>query len=134
MIILYNLQLQPNEWAKGVLGIKQKLTEDRIEEVVAQFLKDFKESKLQENHWPSHLVAYKVSKAAMNAYTWIVAQKYPTFCINSVCPGFARTDITCNSGPLSEVEAAEAPVKMALLPSGGPSGFSFHRWEALSLF
>ncbi|XP_047982653.1 (-)-isopiperitenone reductase-like [Salvia hispanica] len=127
------LVLQPNEWAKGVLSSKEGLSEERVDEVVQEFLNDLKENKVKEKQWPPHLAAYKVSKAALNAYTWVAAQRHPRFLINAVCPGFARTDITYNHGPLSEAEAAEAPVKMALLPDGGPSGSFFHRSEALSL-
>ncbi|KAL1549891.1 (+)-neomenthol dehydrogenase [Salvia divinorum] len=135
------LVLQPNEWVKRVLSSKGRLTEERVDEVVQQFLNNFccdkignfKEGKLEEKQWPPHLAAYKVLKAALNAYTWLAAQKYPNICINAVCPGFARTDITFNAGPLSEVEAVEAPVKMALLPYGGPSGSFLHRSDALSL-
>ncbi|XP_057780628.1 (-)-isopiperitenone reductase-like isoform X2 [Salvia miltiorrhiza] len=130
---LGSLVFQTNEWAKGVFSSKDSLTEERVEEVVQQFLSNFKEGKLEENQWPPHFAAYKVSKEALNAYTWLAAKKYPCFCINSVCPGFARTDITCNHGPLSEVEGAEAPVKLALLAHGGPSGSFFLREEALSL-
>ncbi|KAH6779848.1 Rossmann-fold superfamily protein [Perilla frutescens var. hirtella] len=128
-----SLVFQPNEWAKGVLSSEDGLTEDRVDEVVQEFLKDFKNGLLEENHWPSHLAAYKVSKAALNAYTRLIAKKNPSFIINCVCPGYVRTNITNNSGLLSEAEGAEAPVKLALLPDGGPSGSFFHRMEALSL-
>nr|UWL85799.1 monoterpenoid-reductase [Schizonepeta tenuifolia] len=130
---LGSLVLQTNEWAKEVFSSKESLIEEKIDKVVQEFLKDFEEGKLEEKQWPPHLAAYKVSKEAMNAYTWLVAKNYPSLCINSVCPGFSRTDITLNFGLQSEVEAAESPVKMALLPDGGPSGCSFHRWEALAL-
>ncbi|KAL0379556.1 UNVERIFIED_CONTAM: (-)-isopiperitenone reductase [Sesamum angustifolium] len=121
-----------NEWAKGVLSNQESLTEEKVDEVVQEFLKHFKEGALQANDWPTQIAAYKVSKAALNAYTRIMARKYPSFCINCVCPGFARTDITCNLGPLSASEAAESPVRLALLPDGGPSGSYFYRKEILS--
>nr|ANA95864.1 menthol dehydrogenase [Mentha arvensis] len=128
-------QLQPNEWAKGVFSSEDtSLNEEKVEEVLHEFMKDFIGGKLQQNHWPPNLAAYKVSKAAVNAYTRIIARKYPSFCINSVCPGFVRTDICYNLGVLSEAEGAEAPVKLALLPNGGPSGSFFSREEALSLY
>nr|UWL85800.1 monoterpenoid-reductase-like protein [Schizonepeta tenuifolia] len=130
---LGNLVFQKNEMAKGVLSNEDGLTEEEVDEVVQEFLKDFKEGKLDENQWPPHLAAYKVSKAALNAYTWLAAKRNASICVNAVCPGFARTDITFNSGPLSESEAAEAPVKLALLPDGGPSGSFFYRSQALSL-
>ncbi|KAL2233922.1 UNVERIFIED_CONTAM: (-)-isopiperitenone reductase [Sesamum indicum] len=129
---LGNLRLLCNEWAKGVLSNQESLTEEKVDEVVQEFLKNFKEGALRANDWPSQIAAYKVSKAALNAYTRIMARKYPSFCINCVCPGFARTDITCNLGPLSASEAAESPVKLALLPDGGPSGFYFNRSEISS--
>ncbi|KAK6162392.1 hypothetical protein DH2020_002233 [Rehmannia glutinosa] len=124
-----SLELLANEWAKGVLSNEESLTDEKVDEVVQEFLKNFKEGSLEANHWPTHVSAYKVSKAALNAYTRCTAKKYPSFCINSVCPGFARTDITCNLGPLSAAEAAESPVKLAMLPNGGPSGFFFNRKE-----
>ncbi|KAL0464766.1 UNVERIFIED_CONTAM: (-)-isopiperitenone reductase [Sesamum latifolium] len=130
--ILGNLRLLCNERAKGVLSNEESLTEEKVDEVVQEFLKNLKEGALQANDWPTQLAAYKVSKAALNAYTRIMAQKYPSFCINCVCPGFARTDITCNLGPLSASEAAESPVRLALLPDGGPSGLYFYRKERLS--
>ncbi|KAL0425966.1 UNVERIFIED_CONTAM: (-)-isopiperitenone reductase [Sesamum radiatum] len=130
--ILGNLRLLCNEWAKGVLSNQESLTEEKVDEVVQEFLKNFKEGALQANDWPTQIAAYKVSKAALNAYTRIMARKYPSFCINCVCPGFARTDITCNLGPLSASEAAESPVRLALLPDGGPSGSYFYRKEIIS--
>lgn len=120
-----------------MLSNEESLTVERIDEVVQEFLKNFQEGSLEDNHWPSHFAAYKVSKAAVNAYTKCVAKKHPSLCINSVCPGLARTDISCNLGPFSAEEAAEVVVKLALLPNGGPSGLFFEAWkreEVLSLY
>ena len=83
-----------NEWAKAVLSDAENLTEERVDEVLNQFLKDFKEGLLEAKSWPSNLSGYTVSKAALNAYTRILARKYPTLCINCVCPGFVKTDLT----------------------------------------
>ncbi|KAJ9681564.1 hypothetical protein PVL29_020436 [Vitis rotundifolia] len=118
-----------NEWAKGVLSDAQNLTEERVDEVLKEFLKDFKEGLLEAHSWPSFLSAYIVSKAALNAYTRILARKYPTFCINCVCPGFVKTDMNYNNGILTVEEGAESPVSLALLPDGGPSGQFFVRKE-----
>ncbi|KAK4414444.1 (-)-isopiperitenone reductase [Sesamum alatum] len=129
---LGNLTLLCNEWAKGVFSTQESLTKEKVDEVVQEFLENFKEGALQANDWPTQIAAYKVSKAALSAYTRIMARKYPSFCINCVCPGFARTDITYNLGPLNASEADESPVKLALLPDGGPSGFYFYRKEISS--
>ncbi|RVW75277.1 (+)-neomenthol dehydrogenase [Vitis vinifera] len=113
------LQNVINEWAKGVLNDAQNLTEERVDEVLKEFLKDFKEGLLEAHSWPSYLSAYIVSKAALNACTRILARKYPTFCINCVCPGFVKTDMNYNNGILTVEEGAESPVSLALLPDGG---------------
>ena len=123
------LQNVINEWAKGVLNDAQNLTEERVDEVLKEFLKDFKEGLLEAHSWPSYLSAYIVSKAALNACTRILARKYPTFCINCVCPGFVKTDMNYNNGILTVEEGAESPVSLALLPDGGPSGQFFVRKE-----
>lgn len=66
-----------------------------------EYLKDFKEGSRQAKNWPPFVASNIVSKAATNAYTRILAKKYPTFCINAVCPGFVKTDIKFNTGKLT---------------------------------
>ncbi|KAL5565594.1 hypothetical protein UlMin_028758 [Ulmus minor] len=124
------LQSISNEWAKRILSDAENLTEDRIDEVLREFLKNFKEVP----QLPDQLClpSYTVSKAAMNAYTRILAKKYPSFRINCVCPGYVKTDINDNSGILSVEEGAESPVRLALLPNDGPSGLFFVRSEVSS--
>ncbi|XP_061340169.1 (+)-neomenthol dehydrogenase-like [Gastrolobium bilobum] len=119
-----------NEWAKGVFGDAENLTEERVDEVLKQFLKDFKEGSLEKKGWPKCLGAYIVSKAAMNAYTRILCKKYPAICINSVCPGYVKTDITGNNGFSTVEEGAANPVRVALFPSGSPSGLFYSQCEA----
>nr|POE71275.1 (+)-neomenthol dehydrogenase [Quercus suber] len=119
----------PNEWAKRVLSDDENLTEKKVDEVLEEFLKDYKEGSLEAKGWPNFLSAYTVSKAAMNAYTRIIAKKYPSFCINCVCPGFVKTDMTRNTGILPVEEGAASPVRLALLPDGSPSGLFFVRQE-----
>ncbi|XP_068316038.1 (+)-neomenthol dehydrogenase-like isoform X4 [Pyrus communis] len=116
-------------WAKGVLSDAESLTEERIDGVVSEFLEDFKQGLVEAKNWPPILSAYSVSKAALNAYTRILAKRWPNFCINCVCPGFVKTDITCNSGILTIDEGAESVVRLALLPNGGPTGQYFIRKE-----
>ncbi|KAL0394843.1 UNVERIFIED_CONTAM: (-)-isopiperitenone reductase [Sesamum latifolium] len=123
----YFFYLLCNEWAKGVLSNQESLTKEKVDEMVQEFLKNLKEGSLQANNWLPQLAAYKVSKAALNAYTRIMARKYPTFCINSVCPGFARTDITCNLGPLSASKASESPGSWHCCPVEGLLASFFYR-------
>lgn len=119
------LQFVANKWAQAILSDADSLTEERVDEVLNEFLKDFKEDLLEAKGWPSFLSAYTLSKAALNAYTRMLTKKYPEVMINSVCPGYVKTDINCQRGVLSVEEGAESPVWLALLPEGGPSGVFF---------
>ncbi|KAK7848983.1 (+)-neomenthol dehydrogenase [Quercus suber] len=118
----------PNEWVKGVLIDAESLTEERLDEVLSKFLKDFEDS-LEEKGWPAYASAYIVSKAVLNAYTRISAKKYPSFCINCVYPGYVKTDINYNCGILAVEEGTERILRLALVPSGGPSGLFFSNNE-----
>ncbi|RYR68718.1 hypothetical protein Ahy_A03g015197 isoform A [Arachis hypogaea] len=120
---LGKLECVSNEWAEGILGDAENLTEERVDEVLNGFLKDIKERCLERKGWPKVLGAYIISKAAMNAYTRIVAKKYPTICINSVCPGYVKTDITANTGLLTAEEGAASAVKIALLSNASSDLF-----------
>lgn len=106
-------------------------TKEKIDEVLKEFEKDYKEGLLEIKGWPTFATAYTMSKAALNAYTRIMAKKYPHFQINSVCPGFVKTDINQNTGNLSIDEGVETPVMLALLPSSGVSGCFFTKGEVI---
>ncbi|XVF33375.1 hypothetical protein REPUB_Repub17cG0163200 [Reevesia pubescens] len=121
----------PSEQLKG--AFRDADTEEKIDELLTEFLEDFKEGSLESKGWPSLLAAYIVSKVAMNAYTRILAKKYPNFCINCVCPGYVKTDINFNTGKLTVEEGATTPVKLALWPNGGPSGLFFSQGEPASV-
>lgn len=58
-----------------------------------------------------------------------MAKKDPSFWVNCVAPGFAKTDITGGTGYLTAAEGAENVVRLALLPSAGSSGLFFNRQE-----
>ncbi|XP_042511912.1 salutaridine reductase-like [Macadamia integrifolia] len=122
-----------NSRDKEVLSDIDCLTKERVDEVLNQFVKEFKEGSLETKGWPEILTANTVSKAAMNAYTRILANMLPGFHINCVCPGCVKTDINCNTGVLTIEEGAKSVVRFALLPEDGPSGLFFMRSE-VSLF
>ena len=119
----------PNEWAKGVLIDVESLTEERLDEVLSEFLKDFKEGSLEAKGWPAYASAYIVSEAILNAYTRILAKKYPSFYINCVYPSYVKTDINYNCGILAIKEGTERILRLALVPSGGPSSLFFSNNE-----
>jgi NAD(P)-dependent dehydrogenase (short-subunit alcohol dehydrogenase family) len=71
---------------------------------------------------------YRVSKAAMNAMTRILATelKDEGVLVNSACPGFVKTDMGGPMGAQKPVEeGAEGIVWLATLPDGGPTGGFF---------
>ncbi|KAK1420337.1 hypothetical protein QVD17_21851 [Tagetes erecta] len=114
-----------NEKLKEELEDIDNLTEERIEEIIQGFLTDFKADKLQENGWPLTVSAYKVSKAALNAYTRLMARKYDNMLVNCVNPGYVMTGMTSQTGFITAEEGAKGPVIAALLPDNGPSGVYF---------
>ncbi|XP_074263287.1 (+)-neomenthol dehydrogenase-like [Silene latifolia] len=121
----------PNEQIRGVLSNADTLTEERVDEILKEFLSDFKEGSSAEKGWPAKLPAYFVSKAALNAYTRIIAAKYPSVIINCVCPGFVKTSINGNTGNLPLEEGGARAVRLALLPHGSPSGLFYSNNEVI---
>ncbi|KAF8031936.1 hypothetical protein BT93_D0984 [Corymbia citriodora subsp. variegata] len=119
------LENLPEGLATEVFSNPKSLTEEKVDELLKEFLNDFKDGSLKSKGWPVHPSAYTVSKAAFNAYTRVIVANYPTFLINCVCPGFVKTDINCNADFLTPDEGAEGPVSLALLPDGSPSGQFF---------
>ncbi|KAI3812631.1 hypothetical protein L1987_17342 [Smallanthus sonchifolius] len=118
-----------NDELKQELLDIENLTEERIDEIIQWFLKDFKAAKLHENGWPLTPSAYKVSKAALNAYTRLMARKFQNILVNAVHPGCVLIDMTSNTGIVTAEEGAKAPVMAALLPDDGPSGAYFNKME-----
>lgn len=136
LIILYcsfPCQYIRSERIKEELRNVDTLSEDRLDQLLQAFLNDFKEGKLDQNIWPTrNMMAYKVAKVALSAYTRILAKRYPKFCINCVDPGFVKTDLNWNLGVLPVEEGAEGPVLLALLPDGSPSGLFYDLKEVSS--
>lgn len=56
-------------------------------------------------------------------------KKYPEIATNAVSPGFTKTDINQNTGTNTIEEAAEGPVKLALIADTGISGLYFELTE-----
>jgi len=71
--------------------------------------------------------AYRVSKTALNALTRILASELrgSGILVNSVCPGWVRTDMGGSDASRSVEEGADTPIWAATLPDNGPTGGFF---------
>lgn len=78
--------------------------------------------------------AYRLSKTALNAVTKILADelKNTKIKVNSVCPGWVRTDMGGPQANLTIEQGVETIVWLATLPENGPSGGFFRNKKSIA--
>jgi NAD(P)-dependent dehydrogenase (short-subunit alcohol dehydrogenase family) len=78
--------------------------------------------------------AYRISKAALNALTRILAAEFrdSNVLVNSMCPGWVRTRMGGEGAPRTPEQAAETALWLATLPDDGPSGGFFRDCKAIA--
>jgi NAD(P)-dependent dehydrogenase (short-subunit alcohol dehydrogenase family) len=71
--------------------------------------------------------AYRVSKTALNALTRTLAADFQGggILVNSMCPGWVKTDMGGAGAPRTVEQGADTAVWLATLPDGGPTGRFF---------
>jgi NAD(P)-dependent dehydrogenase (short-subunit alcohol dehydrogenase family) len=76
---------------------------------------------------------YRVSKTALNALTRVLSQEEggSGLLVNSMCPGWVRTDMGGSAAPRSVEEGADTAVWLATLPDDGPTGGFFRNREPI---
>jgi NAD(P)-dependent dehydrogenase (short-subunit alcohol dehydrogenase family) len=75
-------------------------------------------------HYDTKLTAYCSSKTALNAYTVMLAYELrdTNFKVNSVNPGYTKTDFNFHQGHKSIAEGAAPIVQYATIGNEGPTG------------
>jgi NAD(P)-dependent dehydrogenase (short-subunit alcohol dehydrogenase family) len=74
---------------------------------------------------------YRVSKAALNALTRVLSNEEHGILVNSMCPGWVRTDMGGAGASRSVEEGADTAVWLATLPDDGPTGGFFRNREPI---
>jgi NAD(P)-dependent dehydrogenase (short-subunit alcohol dehydrogenase family) len=100
-------------------------TKEGLEALVREFIEDVRSGQYARKGWPRS--AYRVSKAALNALTRVLAEELRErrVHVNAVCPGWVRTRMGGSSAPRDVAEGADTIVWAALLPPDGPTGGFF---------
>jgi len=80
-----------------------------------------------------HSPAYRVSKTGLNVLTRMLTAELSdeNILVNSVCPGWVRTDMGTQAARRSVEEGADTPVWLATLPDDGPRGGFFRDREPI---
>lgn len=75
-------------------------------------------------YYSARLIGYNASKAAVNMLTVQLAQELrdTAIVVNSVSPGYVKTDLTGHTGYMTPEEGAKLPVEYALLGEDAVSG------------
>ncbi|KQJ91918.1 short-chain dehydrogenase/reductase 2b isoform X1 [Brachypodium distachyon] len=126
------LRLFGSEELRRELDDIENLTEARLDELLAAFMEDMEAggfAKAEARGWPAGgFTAYKVGKAAVNAYSRILAKRHESassLLVNCAHPGYVKTDMTTNSGILTPEEGARNVVEVVMLPDGALTGAYF---------
>ncbi len=107
------------------LSLRARFEDDGLDRAgLEALLGEFREAVASGRHqalgWPSS--AYRVSKAALNALTRVLANELADSQLHviAVCPGWVRTDMGGDSAPRLVAEGARGVVWAATLPPDGP--------------
>lgn len=75
-------------------------------------------------YYEARLIGYNASKAALNMLTIQLAAELrdTSIVVNSIAPGYVKTDLTAGNGFMTPAEGARLPVEYALLGADAVSG------------
>ena len=93
-----------------------KLSVPKLSELMNQFVSDVEEGSHSTKGWPN--TCYGVSKLGIIALTRILAREHPEMMVNSVDPGYCKTDQNDNQGTVDPVDGAYTPYLLSLMDQG----------------
>lgn len=129
------LRFFSGEELRQELSSVDTLTTQRLDELSALFLEDYRSGRLEPRGWPTDRVyaAYQASKALVSAYTRVLARDNPALRVNCVHPGYVQTEMNRNTGDLTAAEGARVSVAVALADQqAGVTGAYFDRTQIAS--
>jgi len=101
----------------------ESLTATDLESLMEQFVSDVQDGSHAGKGWPN--TCYGVSKVGVIALTRILARDYPRIMVNSVDPGYCRTDQNNNMGMVDPARGARTPALLATLDGDEEDGGQF---------
>ncbi|CAG9567625.1 unnamed protein product [Danaus chrysippus] len=108
--------LRNQQWREKLS--KKDLKLEEIQEFIEWYLESLKNGSFNPEDWVDNgtITGYRVSKIALNAVTRIHQKEFEAkdISINSVHPGYIRTDMTTGLGFFNIDEAAETPLYIVL--------------------
>jgi NAD(P)-dependent dehydrogenase (short-subunit alcohol dehydrogenase family) len=115
------------EVTQAFIGLMRKSAEPRIVNVTSGLGSLTLHNDPSWKHYPAKPTSYVASKAALNAYTIVLAYNLrdSSFKVNAVDPGYTATDFNHHSGPGTIPDAAARVVKAAVMGPDGPTGQFF---------
>lgn len=110
--------------------LDETLDVDGLVALVGEFERGVEQGQHEANGWPSS--AYRVSKAALNSLTRILARSSQRLHVNAVCPGWVRTDMGGPGASRDVAQGASGIVWAATLGPDGPHGGFFRDQKPIS--
>jgi len=109
--------------------LDEALGVDGLVALVGEFAAAVKNGQHEAAGWPSS--AYRVSKAALNALTRILARQSARLHVNAICPGWVKTDMGGPSASRTVEQGARSIVWAATLGADAPNGGFFRDNKAI---
>ena len=98
----------------------EELTMPELSKLTTQFVKDANDGTHAEQGWPN--TCYGLSKVGVIAMLWVLARQHPEMMINSVDPGYCKTDQNNDQGVVDPADGAYTPYLLARMERENEGG------------